>query len=152
MTAATGRKQKRIILIGRSSAGKTTLCQFLNHEALRYSKTQSVTVVDSRMIDTPGEYLERMWMRGALQVTSTDADVIVFVQDATEEGTMFPPAYASLFAKPVVGVVTKCDSANEMQIERAKTFLKLAGAEEIFVTSSFEGKGFERLTELLGYD
>lgn len=146
------RKAKRIILIGRSSAGKTTLCQFLNHEALRYCKTQSVNVIDSRMIDTPGEYLERPWMRGALQVTSADADVVVLVQDATEETTMFPPAYAALFAKPVIGIVTKCDSASEKQIEHAKIFLKLAGVQQIFVTSSYEGSGFAPLFELLGYD
>ena len=30
-------RKKRIILIGRSGCGKTTLCQYLNHEAIRLS-------------------------------------------------------------------------------------------------------------------
>lgn len=141
---------KRVMLIGRSFAGKTTMCQFMNHEALRYSKTQSVTVVDSRMIDTTGEYLERSWMRGALQVTSFDADVIIFVQDATEDSTMFPPSYASLFMKPTIGVVTKSGIATEEQIARAKSFLALAGAEKIFATSGYSGEGFAPLMEKLG--
>lgn len=52
---ATGeRKQKRIILIGHSAAGKTTLCQYLSHEALRYCKTQTVQILNQNMIDTPG--------------------------------------------------------------------------------------------------
>ena len=50
-------KPKRIILIGRSMAGKTTLCQYIRHEDLKYHKTQTVQVINGKMIDTPGEYL-----------------------------------------------------------------------------------------------
>ena len=145
-------EKKTIILIGRSAAGKTTLCQFISNEALKYHKTQTVQVRNETMIDTPGEYLERRSMRGALQVTSADADVIVFVQDAREDGSMFPPSYASSFSKPVIGVVTKSDVANEKQIDRAQKYLKLAGAAEVFVTSSFEGTGFEGFLKYLNYD
>lgn len=144
--------KKRIILIGRSAAGKTTLCQFLSHEALRYHKTQTVQIVNRNMIDTPGEYLERTYMRGALMVTATDADVIVLVQDATENGTMFPPAYTSMFAKPAIGVVTKSDLADEHQLVKAKKYLKMAGAGQLFVTSSTAGTGFEELLDALGYE
>lgn len=137
------KKKKKIILIGRSMAGKTTLCQYLGNEALRYKKTQTVEIVNQNMIDTPGEYLERRYFRGALQVTAADADYIVMVQDATERGTMFPPGYSSGFGKHAVGVVTKSDIASEKDIEDAKKYLKLAGAQEIFVTSSYKGTGFE---------
>ena len=85
------KQKKRAILIGRSMAGKTTLCQFLYHEELKYHKTQTVQLINDSMIDTPGEYLERVRMRGALNVTAVDADLIIFVQDAGEGGTMFPP-------------------------------------------------------------
>lgn len=146
------RKTKRIILIGRSTAGKTTLCQYLNHEALKYHKTQTVQVINQTMIDTPGEYLERTHMRGALMVTSTDADLIVLVQDATENGTMFPPAYTSMFAKPAIGIVTKADLASQNQIEDAKKYLEMAGAQHLFVTSSVEGTGIEALAAFLGYE
>lgn len=145
-------RKKRIILIGRSSAGKTTLCQFLSHEAIRYHKTQTIQIVNQNMIDTPGEYLERANMRGALMVTSTDADLIVLVQDATEDGTMFPPAYTSMFAKHAIGVVTKSDIASDEQIENAKKYLTMAGAKELFVTSSVSGEGFEPLLDMLGYE
>ena len=59
-------RKKRIILIGRSGCGKTTLCQYLNHEAIRYHKTQTIQIINNTMIDTPGEYLERTNLRGAL--------------------------------------------------------------------------------------
>lgn len=144
-------EEKRIILIGRSAAGKTTLCQYLSHQDLHYHKTQTVQIVNQCMMDTPGEYLERRSMRGALMVTSLDAELIVLVQDATENGTMFPPAYNSMFAKPTVGIVTKSDIATPEQIEKAKKYLKMAGARKVFVTSSVTGEGFDELVELLGY-
>ena len=145
------KRKKRIILIGRTSAGKTTLTQYLSNEALKYRKTQSVEVVNKTMIDTPGEYLERTNYRGALQVSAIEADVIVLVQDSMEDGSMFPPAYASSFAKPVIGVVTKSDLADEGRLERAKQFLIDAGAKVVYVTSSTEGAGFEELLEYLNY-
>ena len=144
-------RKKRIILIGRSAAGKTTLCQRINHEDLAYHKTQTVQVINQTMIDTPGEYLERRYFRGALMVTATDADVVLLVQDATEEGTMFPPAYNTQFAKPTLGVVTKSDIAAPEQVEHAKRYLRMAGAEKLFVTSSVSGEGVEELLRFLGY-
>lgn len=146
------RKQKKVILIGRSMAGKTTLCQYINNEDLKYHKTQTVQVINGSMIDTPGEYLERTYLRGALTVTATDADLIILVQQANEDGTMFPPGYSSTFAKPCVGVVTKSDLANEKQIEDAKKYLNNAGAGKVFVTSSYEGTGFEDLLKFLSLE
>ena len=55
------------------------------------------------MIDTPGEYLERRYFRGALMVTAADADTIVLVQDATEKGSMFRPPTAACLQSPAWG-------------------------------------------------
>jgi len=140
---------KKVILIGRTTAGKTTLCQYICREELQYAKTQAVQIFKDSLIDTPGEYLEIRHYRGALHVTSTDADVIVLVQDPTEEGSMFPPAYAGSFAKPAVGVITKQDLATPEQIERARQYLVAAGAQAVFVTSSVDGTGFEALYDYL---
>lgn len=142
---------KRIILIGRSTAGKTTLCQYISQEDLHYHKTQTVQVVNENLIDTPGEYLESRIFRGALTTTAADADVIVLVQDATEDGSMFWPAYSTMFPKPAIGVVTKSDLATEKQIDTAKKYLTMAGARQLFVTSSVAGTGFDDFLEYLGY-
>lgn len=136
-------KKKRIILIGRSMAGKTTLCQYISHQDLKYHKTQTVQLLNDNLIDTPGEYLERNYLRGALTVTAVDADIIALVQQADEAGTMFPPGYSSTFGKPCVGIVTKSDLASPEQIEQAKSYLVLSGAQKVFVTSSYEGSGFD---------
>ncbi len=50
------REKKRIMLVGRSTAGKTTLCQRISRRDLAYHKTQTVQVINQTMIDTPGEY------------------------------------------------------------------------------------------------
>lgn len=144
--------KKRIILIGRSRAGKTTLLQRINNLDLKYHKTQTVQIFSGSMIDTPGEYLERRGYRGALMVTAADADIIVFVQDATEEGSMFPPAYTSTFPKPAVGVVAKCDLVGDEEIRKARTYLELAGVSEIFETSSVTGEGVDALVAYLGLE
>lgn len=128
-------------------AGKTTLCQYLNGEDRKYHKTQTIQLLNDTMIDTPGEYLERNHLRGALTVTAVDADCIVLVQAADDTETMFPPGYSSTFGKICIGIVTKSDLATPKQIEDAKTYLKLAGAEKLFVTSSYQGEGFEELSD-----
>lgn len=140
---------KRIILIGRSAVGKTTLVQAINHEVIHYHKTQTVTVINKTMIDTPGEYLERRGFRGCLMVTACDADIIVCVQSATEDGTMFPPAYSSQFAKPCVGIVSKCDAGTPQQIDYAEKVLKMAGASRIFHTSAVENQGVREFVEYI---
>ena len=139
----------RIMLVGPSMAGKTTLCQYLNREELAYHKTQTVEVVNGTMIDTPGEYLERTGMRGALTVTATAADLVLLVQPADAAVNQFPPGYAGGLGKPCIGVVTKADLGDEKQIRAAEKSLKEAGAEEVFITSSYEGTGFPELLEYL---
>jgi len=146
---AEARKRPVLILIGRTSSGKTTLCQSMNKEALKYHKTQTIQLFNDNTIDTPGEYLERHSFWGALQVSAADADVIILVQDATEISTMFPPGYAGQYVKPVVGVVTKTDIATPKQIDDAKKYLDMAGAKDIFTVSSMTGEGVEDFVRYL---
>lgn len=51
---------RRILLIGRSESGKTTLKQVLRGEKITYKKTQYVSQYDC-IIDMPGEYAE-IWI------------------------------------------------------------------------------------------
>ena len=139
---------KKIILMGNSFCGKTTLCQRLAGKQLVYKKTQALEVVASA-IDTPGEYLENRGMYKALVVTAVEADVILFVQDATDSRFRFSPGQASMFANLVVGVVTKTDLATEAQVEQAESLLRLAGASRVFRVSAVTGEGMEELTNWL---
>jgi len=139
---------KKIMLIGSISCGKTTLCQRLNGMEERYKKTQAVEVVNST-IDTPGEYLDRKNFINALIVTSVEADVIVMLQDATDDRFNFSPGQSAAFSPPCIGVVTKSDIATLRQIQDAKERLKLAGAIKVFCLSAHTGENMEELMTYL---
>ncbi|OPA75343.1 ethanolamine utilization protein EutP [Paenibacillus selenitireducens] len=139
---------KKIIFAGSTGSGKTTLCQRLHGQEIAYKKTQAIENFD-QAIDTPGECIENRYLYKMLMVTSVDADVIGLVQDCTKEESYFPPAFATMFAKPVIGIVTKVELAQvDENITRAREYLQAAGVERIFEVSSMENVG---LTELQGY-
>ncbi|NLL62705.1 MAG: EutP/PduV family microcompartment system protein [Ruminococcaceae bacterium] len=140
---------KSIIFVGTVGCGKTTLSQAMLGEEIRYQKTQSVLVRGQRILDTPGEFLERLDKRGALMTTSVDADVIVLACSAIEGRNMFPPGYSGGFAKECIGVVTKVDLADEDQIKYAEEILRLAGAQRIFRTSGITGEGVKEFLDYL---
>ncbi|SHH48143.1 ethanolamine utilization protein EutP [Clostridium collagenovorans DSM 3089] len=140
---------KKVMFIGRTGTGKTTLTQALNNEKIEYKKTQSLEFSDF-IIDTPGEYIENKAYYNALIVTSADADIIALLQDATTEQSIFPPGFGSIFAKPVIGIVTKVNKvSDENELEKSKEFLKTATCEKIFLVDSLENKGIEELREFL---
>lgn len=121
----------KMMLIGRTGCGKTTLAQKINGEDVTYQKTQMVSY-DEDIIDTPGEYIESKFFR-ALTVIASEADIIAFVQSALDEETFFPPNFSSMFTdKKVIGIVTKTDLKSDCSI--AENFLECAGAKEIYYT------------------
>ncbi len=138
---------KRLMLVGQTLSGKTTLLQKLRGLPLRYQKTQSLECEDVS-IDTPGEYLENRSLNSALMTTSYDADVVGLVHSATAVQPMFSPLFSSAFTKPVIGIVTKADAPNA-NINEAIRHLTNAGANPIFVTSSFNGEGISKLVDYL---
>ena len=124
---------RKIIFIGRSEAGKTTLTQAMKGKKIVYHKTQYINHYDV-IIDTPGEYA------GSLAVYSAEADVVGLLISATEPFSLYPPNVTAQSNREVVGIVTKCDhwAANP---EQAADWLRLAGCKKIFMTSSFTGEG-----------
>lgn len=54
-----------------------------------------------------------------------------------------------MFAKNVIGIITKIDIANKDEIELAKEKLKMAGVNEIFLVDTIKGIGIEELFEYL---
>ena len=143
---------KKCIMIGSVGSGKTTLSQALTGAEIRYHKTQGVSIWADRILDTPGEYLDRRPFQGALMLTSAEAEIVVLVQSATDPRCMFSPCYAGSFAKEVIGVVTKIDAATETMIREAELRLKMAGAVRIYKVSAVTGEGLDALMEELRED
>lgn len=87
---------KKLFLMGRSEAGKTSLTQALKGEDLHYVKTQYVnTAADT--IDSPGEYAESKCCGVGLACFSFEADVVAIVQAADEPFSLFGANSRSLF-------------------------------------------------------
>lgn len=138
---------KKMMLIGESGVGKTTMIQVLSGESFTSRKTMAVEFC-GQFIDTPGEFIENRRFYPALITTSADCDVVAMLQDSTRISSLFPPLFSSIFTRRVVGVVTKVD-VDGGNVERAERFLKNAGAREIIRSSSITGVGLDILKEML---
>ncbi|MBR0381760.1 MAG: EutP/PduV family microcompartment system protein [Eubacterium sp.] len=136
-----------IMLIGPSATGKTTLIQRLQHEELKYDKTQAVEYVGD-FIDTPGEYMQQRGYWGSLTITSHDADIIGLVQDSSSDDCWFSGGTATKFSKPVVGIITKIDHP-ESKPKQAARYLELAGCQTIYAVSAYTGEGIDELMDNL---
>ena len=88
-------------------------------------------------------------MRRALFVTSGHGHVLLLVQAATENGTMFPPSFSQAFNKPALGIVTKIDLASPDQVAQAEKLLRAAGAREVYPISAVTGEGVPALSDAL---
>nr|WP_241634489.1 EutP/PduV family microcompartment system protein [Fusobacterium gastrosuis] len=138
----------KIMLIGRTGSGKTTLTQKLNDEIVSYKKTQAVSY-KSKIIDTPGEYVENKMFYKSLLVLSADAKTIILIQAANDEDTLFPPRFSTMFPrKDIIGIVTKADiNPNTARSER---ILFEAGAKEVFKIGFDDKEGLEVIKKRLG--
>lgn len=130
---------RKLILMGRSGAGKTTLIQALKGEELTYRKTQGVEY-GGFLIDTPGEYAENATLGRALALYTYEADVVGLLLSATEDYSLYPPCVTSQANREVIGIVTQIDR-EEANPDKAENWLRLAGCKKIFRVSSKTKEG-----------
>lgn len=141
---------KKIFLMGRSEAGKTSLTQALRGEALRYEKTQYTNTSDNT-IDSPGEYAESKHFSVGLACFSFEADVVGLVQAADEPFNLFGSGLASFILRPLIGIITKINSPNA-NIPMVKQWMMDAGCERIFLVDNVTREGIDELKEYLQDD
>ena len=138
---------KKLILIGRSEAGKTTLTQALKGETITYQKTQYINYYDV-IIDTPGEYAQTAKLGRALALYSYEAAVVGLLLAANEPYSLYPPNITCMVNREVIGIVTKIDR-EDADPEQAARWLRLTGCKKIFFVNSRASEGVAEILEYL---
>ena len=138
---------KKLILMGRSEAGKTTLTQALRGETITYKKTQYINYFDV-IIDTPGEYAQTAKLGRALALYSYEADVVGLLLAANEPYSLYPPNITCMVNREVIGIVTKIDR-EDADPEQAARWLRLTGCQKIFFVNSRANEGVAEILEYL---
>ena len=128
---------KKVFLMGRSEAGKTSLTQALKGEELHYHKTQ-YTNSNEDTIDSPGEYAESKHFSVGLACFSFEADVVAIVQAADEPFNLF---------RPLIGIITKVDSPYA-NLPMVRQWMQNMGCEHIFEVNNVTREG---IPELMAY-
>ena len=136
---------RKLLLIGRSGAGKTSLKQALRGDTVHYQKTQGM-VFEDFLIDSPGEYAENHDLGAALCLYSYEADVVALLIAADDDYSLFPPCITCMVNREVIGIVTKIDKADPRRAER---WLRLSGCQRVFAVNSLTGEGVPAVLEHL---
>lgn len=138
---------KKIVLVGRSESGKTTLTQALKGEKIHYHKTQYVNNFDV-IVDTPGEYVQVKGLGSAIALYAYESDVVGLLISATEPYCLFPPCITCMTNRETIGIVTKIHEP-DAHVERAAAWLRLTGCEKIFYVDSKTHEGVPEILEHL---
>lgn len=138
---------KKIILMGRSECGKTSLTQAMKGEKITYHKTQYINHYDV-IIDTPGEYAENKILGRALALYAYEADVVGLLISARESYSLYPPNITCMVNREVIGIVTQIDQPGANPA-LAEGWLRLAGCKTVYHVSSVTGEGVWQILEHL---
>lgn len=141
--------RKRIMVIGPTQCGKTTLVNELNGYKGPLRRTQD-TIYGKYTIDVPSSYIEVPWMYKHLIATAQNAaSMIVVMIDCSNPTEIYSPGFAKVFTCPVIGVIAKCDLKPE-NIELCEKQLKRIGVFEPYYKISVHRKtGMDELKACL---
>jgi ethanolamine utilization protein EutP len=141
-------RKKRIMVIGPSRCGKTSLVNALNDYDGPLRRTPDL-IYGKNTIDVPGSYIENAWMYKHIIAAAQDASYVLILIDQSNCTEIYSHGFAKSFRCPVVGVITKCDLMPENE-EKCRRQLKNIGVLEPYFHISFKvGTGIDALKKYL---
>lgn len=141
-------KRKRVMVIGPTNCGKTSLVNALNGYEGRLRKTQDI-IYGENTIDVPGSYIENTWMYKHIIATAQDASHVLILVDASRCISVYSPGFAKAFKCPVIGVITKMDLMAENEGFCVRELKQIGVPEPYFKVSNTEDTGIGALKEYL---
>jgi ethanolamine utilization protein EutP len=139
----------RFMLFGGVGAGKTTLLNALEGKDTALATKSQMIDYSGWGIDSPGEYSEMGHYRQVLLTAAFDAKLILVLQDASRDETVFPPHYFLMFPQRVLGVVSKMDAEGADPARARKLLEEMGVTGKIFFVSSLTGLGIKSLKDYL---
>lgn len=140
--------KKRIMVVGATQSGKSTLINGLNDSLRPLKKTQDV-IYGKNTIDTPGSYIENPSMYRYLIATAQAASHVLLLLDQSRNVEVYPPGFAKVFRCPVLGVVTKSDLVPENANFCRQQLKRMGIGEPYFWVSMQDPEGIRALKDYL---
>jgi ethanolamine utilization protein EutP len=140
--------KKRIMVVGPTQAGKSTLVNVLNDADRPLKKTQDV-IYGVNTIDTPGSYIENASMYKYLIATAQTASHVLLLIDSSRLIDVYPPGFAKTFTCPVIGVITKTDLIAENANVCIQKLQRIGVSEPYFWISLKDNTGIASLKNYL---
>ncbi|ABO51775.1 conserved hypothetical protein [Desulforamulus reducens MI-1] len=140
--------KKRIMVVGPTQSGKSSLTNVLNDSARPLKKTQDV-IYGKNTIDTPGSYIENASMYRYLIATAQTASHVLMLVDQSRLTEVYPPGFAKSFNCPVIGVINKIDLAPHNAKLCIQQLKRIGVLEPYFWISLKDNTGVEALKDYL---
>lgn len=140
--------RKRVMVIGPSKCGKTTLVNALNDYDGPLRKTQDI-IYGKNTIDIPGSFIENSWMYKHLIAMAQQASHVLILVDQSRCINVYPPGFAKVFRCPVIGIITKVDLMEGNERLCIRQLKDIGILEPYFRISVPNGIGIEALKEYL---
>ena len=141
-------RKKRIMVIGPTGCGKTSLVNALNDEDKPIKKTQNI-IYGKNTMDVPSSYLENTSMYMHIIAAAQDASHVLILVNQARCIEVYSPGFAKVFRVPVIGVITKSDLMEENEALCVQQLKRVGVSEPYFRVSNTTGKGIKELKEYL---
>lgn len=141
-------RKKRIMIVGPTKSGKTTLANILNENIGEVNSSQEV-VYGKYTIDIPSAYLENTWMYKHLIALSQDASHVLILVDSEKKHDIYPPGFAEAFNCPVIGIISKRDLVTEHKNIWEKTLKQMNIYKPYFEISATHNLNIDELKDYL---
>ena len=129
------------MVIGDVGSGKSTLIHHIFGVTQAVTKTQALAFHGDNVIDSPGEFVSRRYLYGALLDSMIGVDTIVYLHAADQRVAVMPGDLLRMYSnKNLIGVVSKTDVAGA-DVAQAERCLAQAGIAAPYFQVSIHDEG-----------